>query len=120
MRRGTIKNLFDVIQRIRGRINPDFAIAQLALFLYVAQREGLTMPELSEHLDMPQGTLSRNIKQLSRYSVRLEGGDKEVRGYGLLRTEPDLEERRRLAVYLTKDGRKFIADLERLIMEGES
>lgn len=75
------------------------------------------MPDISERIGMPQGTLSRNIKQLSRYTVRGEKGGREVRGYNLLRTEPDLDERRRLAVYLTKDGKALIEDLEQILEE---
>lgn len=114
MRPGGISRLYKAIERVR-ELNPDFAISQLSLFLYVVQHEGITLHEVAEALRIPQGTVSRNTKQLGRYIVTREDGTKEVRGYGLLRTEPDMEERRRLAVYLTKDGKQLVNDLEMIL-----
>lgn len=97
----SIDVLFRSVEYIRREIHPDMAMNQLRIFLYVADNEGITMPDLSERLGMPQGSLSRNIKKLSRFN---EKG--KMQGYDLVYREPDLDERRRFAVYLTKRGKE--------------
>jgi DNA-binding MarR family transcriptional regulator len=111
-----IESLFKAVSYIRENINPDFALPQLAIFLRVAQTEGITQTELSEQLSMPQGSMSRNIKQLSKYYDEI-GGEKVMAGYDLVRVEPDLVERRRLAVYLTEKGKKVINALQSIVEE---
>lgn len=111
---GGIDRFRQAIERVR-EINPDFAISQLSLLLYVATNEGKTMHELCAETGMPQGSVSRNIKQLSRYAEVDRHGRRELKGYNLVRTEPDVIERRRLAVYLTKEGEALIEDLYNIL-----
>lgn len=101
---------------IRRNINSEFALPQLVIFLEVAANPGVTMFQLQERLGMPQGSISRNVKALGKY-VKRRKGQREVLGYGLLRTEPDLEERSRLAVFLTQEGQRVVAELEKCIEE---
>lgn len=107
-----ISRLFDVLQFLRSRVNRDLPIQQAILLLAVAEKPGITMPELMQALDMPQGTVSRNVKALS-HSVAWQNGVGVPRGYGLLRTMPSVENRQVLAVYLTGRGEALIEGIGR-------
>lgn len=106
--------LFDVLQFLRRRLNRELPIQQAVLLLAVAERPGITMPELMQCLDMPQGTVSRNVKALS-HSVSLQNGIAVPRGYGLLRTMPSVANRQVLAVYLTGRGDAFVEEMASLL-----
>lgn len=113
-----IGRLLDVLQLLRSRINRDLPVQQAVLLLTVAQRPGITMPELMTVLDMPQGTVSRNVKALS-HSVSWQNGIAVPRGYGLLRTVPSVGNRQVLAVYMTGRGEVLIEEVARLLVGGE-
>lgn len=107
------ENIFKInriVAYIREQVSNDLALPQLAIYLTVCHDEGVTMPELCEKLGMPQGSLSRNVKRLSRY---YEGS--KLQGYDLLSTSPDLHDRKRLAVYLTDQGKRLREELNSLL-----
>lgn len=110
-----LKSIYQVVEVIRQEVNKDLPIQQLALFLLVAERPGITMTEMCRVLRMPQGSVSRNVKQLGLY-LDQRGGRSVPRGLDLLRTEPDPENRCRLSVYLTKRG-QLLADTFRELNE---
>lgn len=114
----TINGFLEGLSFIRSNIHSDMALQQLHLYLVVAKKEGVTMPELEKLLDMPQGTVSRNIKKLSKYVERYKGKDM-LQGYDLVYTSPDIYDRRINAVYLTEKGRKVLADLEKVLIKEE-
>lgn len=96
---------------IRDNINKDFAIQQLAIYLLVSQNQGITMTEISDRLNMPQGTVSRNVKELTQYIDKFKNNC----GYDLIRVEPDMVERRRLACYLSRKGNRLMKELEDIL-----
>lgn len=98
------------VQFIRKAVASDLTLSQLAIYLMVCSDEGITMPELAQELDMPQGSLSRNVKRLCSYE---EGGT--MQGYDLLTTTPDRRDRKRLAVYLTEKGKALRIELDHLL-----
>ena len=107
------ENIFKInkiVKYIRENVTNDLALPQLAIYLTVCRDEGITMPELRERLGMPQGSLSRNIKRLSKY---YEG--EKIQGYDLLTTIPDIHERKKLAVYLTDQGKALREELNNLL-----
>lgn len=108
-----ITKLVKAMELLRQKISKELPIQHIVLLLKVAEKPGITMPELSDVLDMPQGTVSRNVKVLSHYGERTEGQEGkpskfEVKGYDLLRVEPDMYNRKSLAVYLTKKGEEIV------------
>lgn len=105
-----INRLLEVLQFLRNRLNRELPIQQAVLLLTVAGRPGITMPELMAALDMPQGTVSRNVKALS-HSVSWQAGAVVPRGYGLLRTQPSVGNRQILAVFLTGRGQALVEEL---------
>lgn len=111
--------LLDVLQLLRTRLNRELPIQQAVLLLTVAGTPGITMPELMAALDMPQGTVSRNVKALS-HSVTWQNGIAVPRGYGLLRTLPSVDNRQILAVYLTGRGEALVEELARLLGAGQA
>ncbi|AFC58271.1 MarR family winged helix-turn-helix transcriptional regulator [Vibrio cholerae] len=82
---------------------PDSTPNGFAIFMVVAQREGLAAGDLVDALDMPKSTISRNLKKLSdRFSPRQEGLD-------LIRLEHDNADYRVRRAFLTKRGKEFLA-----------
>jgi len=112
-----IRCLLEALQLLRCRVNRDLPIQHVVLLLTVARHPGITMPELVQTLDMPQGTVSRNVKVLS-HSVDWQNGIAVPRGYGLLRTQPSVDNRQMLAVYLTGRGEALVEEVARLF-DGE-
>lgn len=115
----SIRGLHRVLEKIRHSIAHDIAITQLAIFLTVCHREGITMTQLGNVLSMPPGSVSRNVKILSRYLIENEDETREVRGYDLVRTEPALDDRRKMAVYLTGKGRRLRDSIQAWLREEE-
>ena len=113
-----IDRIFKVVEHLRKNVNKDFPSQHVAIFLAVAQNPGITMPELIRQLDMPQGTLSRNVKLLSRF-MEHENGKSSLRGHDLLRTEPVPTGRHALAVYLTDKGEFLLRELQDILGESK-
>ena len=114
-----IKKLRNAIEFIRGAIFNDIAIGQLDMFLYVAEHEGATQPEISYALEMSQGAVSRNCAKLSTKivpkSLNASCGNKyEDRGYDLIEQRQDSIDSRRKALFLSDLGRKVIEELRKI------
>lgn len=106
------------ISFIREHINKDIAFSQLAVFIEVCLKEGITMYDLVDKLDLPQASISRCTKELSKYIEKdPKTGERKIGGYDLIRSEPDLEERRRLVLYLTPKGQQIKKLLEEYLKE---
>jgi len=102
------------MELLRKRLNKGMPGQQMCLLLTVAVCPGVTMPELAQRLDMPQGSVSRNIKALSHYRER-ENGVSQLKGHGLLRTAPVGGGSHALAVYLTPMGVSVIDEIDRVL-----
>lgn len=113
-----VTRLFNTVEFLRNRINKSMPIQHVALFLLVAQKQGITMPELCEQLSMPQGSLSRNVKLLARY-LEKENGRMVARGYDLLRTEPSVSNPHALSVFLAPRGLELIEEMVEMIEGAE-
>lgn len=111
-----INRIFKVVEHLRKTVNKDFPSQHIAIFLAVAENPGVTMPELIKQLEMPQGTLSRNVKLLSRFMSH-DNGSSSLKGHDLLRTEPVPTGRHALAVYLTDKGRFLLRELQDIMNE---
>ncbi|RME39344.1 MAG: MarR family transcriptional regulator [Deltaproteobacteria bacterium] len=112
-----VARMFAALELVRRRLNKAIPTQQLSLLLAVAENPGITMPELCRLLDMPQGTVSRNVKMLSHYIDRSAQGVLRPRGYGLLRTQPDRHNPLALAVYLTGKGEALVQEIERILSD---
>ena len=110
-----IKQFFKGIKCISGVIHKDIAMPQLTILLLVAENEGITQTELAEIMGIPQGTVSRNVLKLSEKFVQNAKGDWRQAGYDLVETRPDIDETRRLAVYLTRKGKDVIKALKKAL-----
>lgn len=109
----SLDRLHRVVEHIRSSVRHDIPLSQLTVYLTVCRQPGITMLDIQEDLDMLQGSLSKITKQLSRYSVK-----GEIKGYDLVRTEPDLEDRRRMAVHLTQKGSQLRREIVDILTSG--
>ena len=109
-----IARLANVISLLRQQLNKDLPSQHIALLLAVARQPGITMPDLSRTLGMPQGTVSRNVKLMSHYCEN-NGSKVGRKGYGLLKSEQAADNRYQLAVSLTAEGEKLMQELVSLL-----
>lgn len=100
-----VTKLSNIITCLRTELNKDLPIQHIALILAVVQQPGVSMQALIELLDMPQGSVSRNIKLLA------EPG----RGYCLMYTEQDLVNRKQSVVFPTEKCIELVEKLCGLI-----
>ena len=84
-----LTQLSNVIACLRTEVNKDLPMQHLAILLAVVDQPGVSMLTLYTQLDMPQGTLSRNVKVL-------------VDQYELLYTERCADNWRQMGVYPTE------------------
>ena len=105
-----ISKLSRVIEILRKQLNKDLPSQHIAMLLAVAQQPGITMPELCRQLDMPQGTVSRNVKLMSHYFDKAGDGQTK-KGYGLLETDQAETNRYQLSVFLTPEGERLVKKL---------
>lgn len=85
---------------------PDSTPNGLAIFIVIAQKEGLAAGELVTELDMPKSTISRNLRKLGdRFSPHQAGLD-------LIRLEHDESDYRVRRAYLTKRGKEFLSAIK--------
>ena len=112
-----INHFRNVINYIRREIYPDFALSQLETLLLVIQNEGITHSELSEKVNVPQATISRNVARLSSKVVKRSDGSYEKIGFGLLENRPDEVESRKYNVFLTEKGKEFVKELKFILKE---
>lgn len=82
------------------------ALPLLAVFLEVCANNGVTQVQLQKSLQMPQGTISRVVKELGQYYER-ENGKNSLKGFDLVIIRPDLSERRKMACFLSEKGRRL-------------
>ena len=73
----------------------------------LAPKEGVSMQQIIEDLDIAQSTLSRNIAMLSKFNRH------KVSGHGFVESFEDPMERRRKLVKLTSKGQKVANGLAR-------
>jgi DNA-binding MarR family transcriptional regulator len=109
-----IIKICELITFLRKNVHPDFALPQWAIFCAVARKGKMTLPEIMKELDMPSSSASRNVKQLTQW-IDDSGRHHEVKGYDLLKVEPDLYERRSLLVSLTPKGETVLAEVLKIM-----
>jgi DNA-binding MarR family transcriptional regulator len=112
-----INHFRNVINFIRKEIYMDFPLPQLEVFLLVIENDGISQSDISKRLDMPQGTVSRNVAKLSSKVIKKDDGSYEKVGYGLLENRPDQIESRSYNVFLTDKGKQFVKDLKFVLKE---
>ena len=100
-----VTQLTEVITCLRVELNKDLPIQHVALILAVVTQPGISMQDLMGRLDMPQGSVSRNVKLLSN----------QGRGYGLLRTDQDEVNRKQVVVFPTEKCLHLVEKLCHLI-----
>lgn len=103
--------LLQVICYLRDNVHPEFPAQQLALLFEVASNPGVTYQDLEKSLGMPHGSVSRNVKAMTKW--RTSQGER--RGYDLLRIEPNEWERRQFSLFLSDRGKQMVEEIESIL-----
>lgn len=96
--------LLNLVEKLRT-VDPTMPIQTAFTLLLIAENDGMQMSGIQDRLELSAAAVSRNILSLSHYRQDYRAG------HGLVRTEPDPTERRRKIVFLTKEGKRFVASL---------
>jgi DNA-binding MarR family transcriptional regulator len=85
-------------------IYPDMSIRQAALFVKIAKKEGINHAELTETLNIPQTSVSRNVLRMARRVPHDKDGSTEITGLDLIENRQDIHTPKKHAVHLTERG----------------
>ena len=111
-RRNTI---LAAIELFRNR-TPDLWVNNLVTFLYASENEGLNVKELASVCRLSEATASRSIRSFAASNA--PGALKPALGLVELIENP-ADGRGRL-VFLTEEGRRVAAELDKLILEART
>ena len=102
-----LDTVLEVLHKLQ-KINPEFPLQYAICLCEIAKNEGLSLTDLSEQTGLALSTVSKITTALSK---------KTKRGipYDLLEIRIKPTEKRRKQLFLSKDGRKLITDIERII-----
>lgn len=108
--RRKLKELLDLMERIGDETgHEDISLHQIKALLYVALRDAQNDPaesrEIASQLGLSTSGASRAIASLG------EHGRGSRAGLDLVQAKPDLADRRRKPIMLTRKGRKAIAKI---------
>lgn len=102
----SLEALDQALRLVRARVAPDITAQRLLILLAVHFHEGLSQRELLDWLDSTSITaLSRNLADLSALTSR------KTEGPGLIELRVDPMNLRVKRVYLTRKGKRLVADL---------
>lgn len=87
------------------KFHSDFPPNGLAIFVCIAQDEGVSASDLVHKLGIPKATVSRNLRMLG------EQLSPTKKGINLIRLEHDPKDYRVRRGYLTDKGREFLTEL---------
>ena len=91
---------------MRLSLGPDITVQRLLILINVYLNEGMSQNELLQRLDMTSVTaLSRNLADLSILTSKKQPGP------GLIELRVDTLNLRKKRIYLTEQGRLFLAEL---------
>ncbi len=112
MAKSALDTLTIIAEILHSNIDKELQLQQLKLFLYVAKanrkmKKKPSSQDIAEALNMPQGSVSRNTKVMGIWV----DGHGTKRGMDLIKSEPDIYERRRLVYSLTEHGENVFQQL---------
>ncbi|RXE48376.1 MarR family winged helix-turn-helix transcriptional regulator [Chromohalobacter israelensis] len=96
-KKAPVGKAFQMIQALR-EAHSDMQIETAQLFMLIAMNPGITMRELRDLSEQPQGKVSRNVALLSEWRTA------EEPGLGWVTSQIDPNERRRKVLDLTQQG----------------
>ena len=114
MREGHEKML-QAIGAIQSKTHRDISINQVSILLYTMEHEGSDMYEIEEKLMIPLPSVSRSTKELGKYIIKDEDDNKVMKGWNLITTEKDLENTRKLNLFLTSKGKELRKEINSIL-----
>jgi DNA-binding MarR family transcriptional regulator len=110
--RAKAQKLFDNLYNLRMVMGGEYTPQQLEILLLCYLQQGITQTEISQRLNMPQASVSRNCLKLGRKAAKDPQGRFKVVGAGLVQMrEDEIYDSRRHAVWLTDAGKKLIVSI---------
>ncbi len=101
--------LFKTLYGIRMAQGGEYTPQQLEILLLIYINDGITQTEISQRLNMPQASVSRNCLKLGKKVAKNPAGRFRVVGAGLIQMRSDeVIDSRRYACFLTDDGKKLV------------
>ncbi len=120
MDKDVIETLLSATDALRQHSN-ELQLQQIRLILTIARSNAIgdkpSTQQLSEVLDMPQGSVSRNTRVLGVFMEKNANGAMVRKGLDLIEGVPDVFERRRLLYQLTSKGKKLVKELSAILIE---
>jgi DNA-binding MarR family transcriptional regulator len=104
----TLRGILLFTRYTRRNVTLDLPMNQLAIVVTIFGKgtTGATLSEIGEILGgMSQSSVSKNVRALSRF---MAPGTDRVVGHDLLRSEPDLVNRKKMRVFLTSRGTELV------------
>ncbi len=95
-----IANYLKLVDILR-EIYPPMTLELAGVFLVICYHERVPLPEIAKRLNIHQVNVSRNVADLSQGQYK---GPRANKGFGLVQTEEDPENRVRKIAYLTPKG----------------
>ena len=100
----------NLITFVKNEIHTSMTMTHLQLFLEIGTNEGITTSELWDKYGLLPRTLRKNIRVLGKY-IDYPTGFAALRGFDLVKTERDRNDRTKRACFLTKKGEKVYAQV---------
>lgn len=102
----------NILQKVRENIYHDMPVQQFQILCEIAANPGISGVEIRKKMDIPGGSLSRNLKQLSKHMYKDRySGKTEPRGYDLLDIQIDPYETRARVYRLNAKGKALMKEI---------
>ena len=97
-------------------IYPPMTLELAGVFLVICYHERVPLTDIAKRLNIHQVNVSRNVSDLGQGQYK---GPRADKGFGLVKTEEDPENRVRKIAYLTPKGIELKQQLIRILKEQE-
>ncbi|WP_085025261.1 MarR family winged helix-turn-helix transcriptional regulator [Ensifer aridi] len=104
----TARRLLSFIEEFR-KLNPNIQAGQIAVFLHIMAKPGITMKELEKATGLSSTAVSRNVLALSEWYKA------DVPGYDLVETFDDPHDRRNKRVRAKQKGQRVYNSLIQIL-----
>lgn len=110
-----IANHLKLVDTLR-EIYPPMTLEMAGVFLVICYHERVPLTDIAKRLNIHQVAVSRNVSDLSHGQYK---GPRTNKGFGLVQTEEDPQNRVRKIAYLTPKGTELKQQLVRILKEQE-
>lgn len=116
MSKDALELLMDVVEEL-DKIDPNFDLNKLRVFLSVALQNGIEAQTLVDKYKIPKATIGYTVAVLAPQGWRHSTGEKAIKGLGLIVQEPSPRDARAKALRLSFAGKQLVDRLTQIIFE---